>query len=126
MTYQTLAVEQRGAVALVTLDRPEKANAMEEAMWHEIRDAMRWADATDAVRVVVLRGAGKHFTAGIDLAMLQGISDRIRHPDPARASEKLRRLILDLQDTLTSVERCRKPVIAAIHGVCYGGGIDLV
>lgn len=126
MTYQTLAVEQRGAVALVTLDRPEKANAMEEAMWHEIRDAMRWADATDAVRVVVLRGAGRHFTAGIDLAMLQGISDRIRHADPARASEKLRRLILDLQDTLTSVERCRKPVIAAIHGVCYGGGIDLV
>ena len=126
MTYQTLAVEQRDAVAFVTLDRPDKANAMEEAMWHEIREAMRWADATDAVRVVVLRGAGKHFTAGIDLAMLQGIAARIRHADPARASEKLRRLILDLQDTLTSVERCRKPVIAAIHGACYGGGIDLV
>jgi len=126
MTYKTLAVEQRGAVALVTLDRPEKANAMEEAMWHEIRDAMRWADATDAVRVVVLRGAGKHFTAGIDLAMLQGLATRIRHADPARASEKLRLLIRDLQDTLTAVERCRKPVIAAIHGGCYGGGIDLV
>jgi len=126
MTYQTLAVEQRGAVALVTLDRPDKANAMEEAMWHEIRDAMRWADATDAVRVVVLRGAGKHFTAGIDLAMLQGLAERIRHRDPARASEKLRRVILDLQDTMSSVERCRKPVIAAIHGACYGGGVDLV
>ena len=125
MTYQTLSVEQRGAVALVTLDRPEKANAMEEAMWHEIRDAMRWADATDAVRVVVLRGAGKHFTAGIDLAMLQGLATRIRHADPARASEKLRLLIRDLQDTLTAVERCRKPVIAAIHGACYGGGVDL-
>ena len=43
-----------------------------------------------------------------------------------RSREKLRRMILDLQDTLTSIERCRKPVLAAIHGACIGGGIDLV
>jgi enoyl-CoA hydratase len=87
---------------------------------------MRHADETDAIRVVVLRGAGKHFTAGIDLAMLEGLAARLRDEDGARSREKLRRVILDLQDTLTSIERCRKPVIAAVHGVCYGGGIDLV
>jgi enoyl-CoA hydratase len=126
MTFQTLAVERRDAVALVTLNRPDKANAMEEAMWHELRDAMREADESDGVRVVVLRGAGRHFTAGIDLAMLEGLAARIRHADGARSREKLRRLILDLQDTLTAIERCRKPVIAAVHGACYGGGMDLV
>jgi enoyl-CoA hydratase len=125
MAYTTLTLEARGPVAVVTLNRPEKANALEEAMWHEIRDAMREVDGTDALRVAIVRGAGRHFTAGIDLAMLEGLAARIRHPDPARAAERLRRLILDLQDTLTAIERCRKPVIAAIHGACFGGGVDL-
>jgi enoyl-CoA hydratase len=126
MQATTLAHERHGAVAVITLNRPERANAMEEAMWHELREAMREADGADAVRVVVLRGAGKHFTAGIDLAMLEGLAARIRDDDGARGREKLRRLILDLQDTLTAIERCRKPVIAAVHGACYGGGMDLV
>jgi enoyl-CoA hydratase len=126
MHATTIVLEQHGPVAVLTLNRPEKANAMEEAMWHELRDAMRHADGTDAIRVVVLRGAGRHFTAGIDLAMLEGLAARLRDEDGARSREKLRRVILDLQDTLTSIERCRKPVIAAVHGACYGGGIDLV
>jgi enoyl-CoA hydratase len=126
MQATTLTLERHGAVAVVTLNRPDKANAMEEAMWHELREAMRHADGEDAIRVVVLRGAGRHFTAGIDLAMLEGLAGRIRDEDGARGREKLRRLILDLQDTLTAIERCRKPVIAAVHGACYGGGVDLV
>ncbi len=126
MQATTLTLERQGAVAVLTLNRPGKANAMEEAMWHELRDAMRHADETGAIRAVVLRGAGKHFTAGIDLAMLEGLAARLRDEDGARSREKLRRLILDLQETLTSIERCRKPVLAAVHGACYGGGIDLV
>jgi enoyl-CoA hydratase len=78
------------------------------------------------VRVAVLCGAGRNFCSGIDLAMLMGIAPRIAHRDAARSREALRRLILDLQDCLTSVERCRKPVLAAIHGACVGGAIDLV
>ena len=126
MAYDTLTFDLHGPVAVLTLNRPDKANAMEEAMWHEIRRAMREADETPAVRAVVMKGAGRHFTAGIDLAMLEGLAARIRDEDGARGREKLRRLILDLQDTLTSIERCRKPVIAAVHGACYGGGMDLV
>jgi enoyl-CoA hydratase/carnithine racemase len=126
MEFSTLAVNRLDAVATVTLNRPDKANAMEEAMWHELREAMHWADATPEVRVVVINGAGRHFTAGIDLAMLTGIGERIRNADEARGREALRRLILELQDTLTSVERCRKPVIAAVHGACMGAGMDLI
>ena len=126
MSPATLRLERDGAVLVVELNRPAKANAMEEAMWHELRDAMHEADRDDTVRVVVIRGAGKHFTAGIDLAMLGSIAAQIRHEDGARSREKLRRLILDLQDTLSSIEQCRKPVIAAIHGACVGGGIDLI
>lgn len=124
--YQTLSIRVQDAVAIVELNRPEKANAMEEAMWQEIRQAMHWVDAAAEIRVVILRGAGRHFTAGIDLAMLGSINAQIHDADPARSREKLRRLILDLQDTLSSIERCRKPVIAAIHGACVGGGIDLI
>jgi enoyl-CoA hydratase/carnithine racemase len=125
MNHETLQTELAGAVATVTLNRPDKANAMSATLWQEVRAVMRWADETDAVRVVVLRGAGRHFTSGIDLAMLAGIEQDVRDDCPARSREKLRRTILDLQDCLGSVERCRKPVLAAIHGACIGGGVDL-
>jgi enoyl-CoA hydratase len=57
---------------------------------------------------------------------MMGLPAHIADDCEGRMREKLRRLILDLQDTLTSLERCRKPVLAAIHGACIGGGIDLI
>jgi len=126
MEFQTLKVALTGPVASIELNRPERANAMELGMWMELRDAMRWLDETAEARVGVISGAGKHFTAGIDLSLLGGLQAQITDDCDGRSREKLRRVILDLQDTLTSIERCRKPVIAAIHGACVGGGIDLI
>ena len=126
MEFRTLKVALDGPVASIELNRPERANAMELGMWTELRDAMRWLDETAAARVGVISGAGKHFTSGIDLGMLAGIQAQIRDDCDGRSREKLRRVILDLQDTLSSIERCRKPLIAAIHGACVGGGIDLI
>ena len=126
MEFQTLKVALDGPVASIVLNRPERANAMELAMWLELREAMRWLDDSAAARVGVITGAGKHFTAGVDLAMLAGMKAQIQDDCDGRSREKLRRLILELQDTLSSIERCRKPVIAAIHGACLGGGIDLI
>jgi len=126
MEFKTLIVTLTDQVATIELNRPERANAMELAMWMELREAMRWLDETAAARVGVISGAGKHFTAGIDLGMLAGMQEQIRDDCDGRAREKLRRVILDLQDTLSSIERCRKPVVAAIHGACVGAGIDLI
>ena len=126
MTYKTLAVSLVDHIATVRLNRPDKANAMNADMWQEIRQAFRWVDDTPDARVAILEGEGKLFTAGIDLEMMMGVGPSIQNDCEARMRENLRRLILDMQDTLTSLERCRKPVLAAIHGGCIGGGIDLV
>ena len=122
----TIAIDFNDGIADIRLNRAERSNAMNEAMWQELRTAFNWADATPVVRVVILSGAGKNFCAGIDLAMLGGVAEAVANKDPARSREALRRLILDLQDCLSSIERCRKPVLAAIHGVCIGGAVDLV
>lgn len=122
----TIVIDFAEGVADIRLNRAERSNAMNEAMWQELRTAFNWADATAAVRVVILGGAGKNFCAGIDLAMLGGVAEAVAHKDAARSREALRRLILDLQDCLSTIERCRKPVLAAIHGACIGGAVDLV
>jgi enoyl-CoA hydratase len=125
MTYQRLNVSVAGGVAVIELARPEKANALDLPMWHELREAMRWLDETPGARVGVLRGAGAGFTSGIDLSLLAGLREQIADPCEGRSREKLRRLVLDLQDTLTSIDRCRKPVLAAVHGACIGAGVDI-
>lgn len=125
-TLTTIALSQRDHVAHISLNRPEKANAMNAPMWQEIRKAMQWVDATPSIRVAIINGNGANFCAGIDLGMMMALGKQIEDACDARTRENLRNVILDLQDTLTSVERCRKPVIAAIHGACIGGAIDLI
>jgi len=124
--YSAITVSLSDHIATITLNRPDKANAMNLAMWHEIRQAFKWVDATPEARVAILQGEGKLFTSGIDLQMMMGMSDQIQNDCEARMRENLRQVILDLQDTLTALERCRKPVLAAVHGACIGGGIDLI
>jgi len=125
-SLETLSLSLDGHIATVRLNRPEKANAMNATMWLEIREAFRWVDEAAEARVAVLQAEGKLFTAGIDLQMMLGLGAQIADDCEGRQREKLRRIILDLQDTLSSLERCRKPVLAAIHGGCIGGGIDLI
>lgn len=124
--YTTLSLTLADHVAEIRLNRPDKSNAINDAMWQEIRHACEWVDNTPEARVAIISGEGRNFCAGIDLAMLAGIQQRIAHADGARSREALRRLILNLQDCLSSIERCRKPVIAAIQGACIGGALDLV
>ena len=68
--YQAFRVELKDKIAHVQINRPEKRNAMNSAFWTEIIEIFTWADRTDDVRVVVLSGAGEHFSSGIDLNLL--------------------------------------------------------
>lgn len=122
--YETLAVSLDEAVALVELNRPDKANSMNAAMWREIGDCMRWCDAERGVRAVVLAGRGRHFCAGIDLEMFASLDDPAL--EPGRRAERRRDTIERLQADLTAIERCRKPVLAAVHAACIGGGVDMI
>lgn len=126
MEFETVAITLEANIATVRLMRPDKANAMNLTMWHDIRRAFEWVDAHPEARVAVLEGEGNNFTSGIDLKMMADMGPMIANDCEGRMRESLRRLVLDLQDTLTSLERCRKPVLAAVHGACIGGGIDLI
>ncbi|WP_293001203.1 crotonase/enoyl-CoA hydratase family protein [Nevskia sp.] len=126
MNYTTLKIELDGPVARLILNRPDKANAMSEPMWAELPQAAAWLNAQPQVRVVILTGAGRHFTAGIDLEVLHSLSAKVLKPGcPARARESLRDWILWAQNSLTAIENIRVPVIAEIQGACVGGGVDL-
>jgi len=123
--YKAFRVELADKVAQVVIDRPEKINAMNADFWAEIIDVFRWVDDTDEVRVVVLSGAGPHFSSGIDLQLLAQVGAQLGK-DVGRNAEQLRRKILSLQASFNAVDHCRKPVIAAIQGYCLGGAIDLI
>jgi enoyl-CoA hydratase len=122
MTYR---VENR--IATLSFDRPERANALDLEAWHALRDNLQRADTNPEVHVVVLNGKGKHFCAGIDLSVLQGLPQLLAQGAGAGAKKaRLIEFIQDLQDCITAIEHCSKPVIAAIHGSCIGGGVDII
>ncbi|BAN49399.1 crotonase/enoyl-CoA hydratase family protein [Metapseudomonas resinovorans] len=123
--YKAFRVELADKIAHVQINRPEKINAMNADFWREIIEVFREIEDNDAVRVVVLSGAGKHFSSGIDLMMLASVGAKLG-PDAGRNARSLRRTILELQASFNAVDNCSKPVIAAIQGYCLGGAIDLV
>lgn len=123
--FVTFALEVHEGIARVALNRPDRANAFNHEMWRELGQVMRWIDATAEVRVAILGGRGRHFTAGIDLDMLGELRAGIGNIGPARQQEALFAIIRELQATVSAIEICRKPIIAAIHGACFGGGIDI-
>ena len=123
--YTAFKVELSNSIAHVQINRPEKINAMNAAFWSEIVEIFQWIDETDAVRVVVISGAGKHFSSGIDLMLLASVANEMGK-DVGRNARLLRRKILQMQASFNAVDNCRKPVLAAIQGYCLGGAIDLI
>ena len=124
--FTHIEVEIRDKVAHAFLARPEKANAMNHTLWFEIEKLANWADETPGVRVLVLAGRGRHFTAGIDFSMVMSLFSKVASLPEGTKQETMLHEIIALQRAFTALEKCRKPVIAAVHGSCYGGGIDLI
>lgn len=120
----TVRTERDGAVTTLTLNRPERLNAITPELAADLRAALAAANADDAVRVVRLRGAGRAFCAGYDIGwgsewMVQAEGDR-----PWDPMADLRNMNGFVQETYMALWRSPKPVIAQVHGFCVGGGTD--
>jgi enoyl-CoA hydratase len=125
MRYTTFTCDVRDHVAHVELCRPQALNTMNKEFWEEIPAVFAELDADPSVRAVVISSTGKHFTAGLDLNWA-GQTLGERPADAGRAREQFRRHIKHMQEPFSAVDRCRVPVIAAIHGGCIGGGVDFI
>ncbi len=127
---EVLTIEVNGHVATLWLDRPDKRNAMGPAFWSDLPPAMAAIGSDPELRAVVVAARGPHFSVGLDLVAMSGLtgspnSDNGAPPSMAARARSARAQILSLQASVTSVADCPLPVIAAIHGYCIGGGVDL-
>jgi enoyl-CoA hydratase len=123
MDFETIIFEQQGPTAIITLNRPERRNALSLALQRELAAALNEADDRTAVHSVVLRGAGPHFCAGADLSEYAAdrgpaYRGRAEIDDDIWRLEQAQRLRMTLFDM-------HKPVIAQVHGTCIGVGTDL-
>jgi enoyl-CoA hydratase len=125
MQYTTFDLTIENNVAHLRFNRPLKHNTMSLEFWREFPHAIKAIDEGAQARVLVISGEGKHFCAGMDLAVFT--SGAIKRPkDPARRNEHMRQVVLQLQAVISSVEDMRIPVLAAIQGGAIGGALDLV
>jgi len=118
--------EKKGQVGRIILNRPEKRNAMNLAVWEALDRAIGAAGEDPEVRVVILKGEGKSFCAGIDLGPENELISAIGHKPGATQKLNFFQKIKEVQDIHNHLERLSKPSIAAIHGHCLGAGLELV
>lgn len=119
-----ITLERDGHVATVWLDRPDKRNAMGKEFWDDLPRAIAELGDDDGVRAIVIAAKGPSFTVGLDLVAFAELGSG--EGSPVRQRRDLLDMIRRMQWTMTSIDKCDKPVIAAIHGYCLGGGIDLI
>lgn len=118
MTYETLAVQDSASgVAVVTLNRPGKLNALTDAMFTELHDAVRSLAARDEVRAVVLTGSGRGFCAGLDLDLAAEL--------PAMPATRFYEAQKRWASAVAALRLTRLPVIAAVNGAAAGAGFSI-
>src|SRR5258707_10238982 len=113
-----LAIERQGPVGLVTMNRPERHNAFDDALIAELTEALRSMEAEDGIRVLVLSGAGKSFSAGADLNWMKRMA--------GFSMDENRRDAMGLATLMRTLAHLRKPTIARVQGAALGGGVGLV
>lgn len=122
MDYETILYEIESGKARITLNRPEKLNAISWQMQQELRSALSAADRDPTVHVVIVRGAGRAFSAGYDISPPPG---EMTHAATAHTLERDTWLLEQALDQRLIVFDMHKPVIGQVHGYCLAGGTDL-
>jgi enoyl-CoA hydratase len=126
MNFKSLEITVENHIAHVKLNRPEALNSMNVDFWQEFPVAIKQINEQGEARVIMLSSTGKHFCAGMDLAVFTSGNSIPMTGDPSRMAENLRRAVLQLQDAFNVLEDARVPVLSAIHGGCIGGAVDMV
>jgi enoyl-CoA hydratase len=122
--WQCFEVSVNAGVAHVCLNHPERLNSMVPAFWAELPQLMRELDEAGGVRVAVISSTGRHFSAGMDLAVFE--SSGALGTATVSAREQFRQQLKRLQESFNAIAQARFPVIAAVQGGCIGGAVDLV
>jgi enoyl-CoA hydratase len=122
---QYVMYHREGYIGSITLNRPDKRNALNPEVWEQLDQAIAEAEKDDPARVVLVRGAGKSFCAGLDLSPDNALLAFIGQP--ASASQKIGfyRAVRRAQDVHTRLERLTRPTIAVVQGHCMGAGLEL-
>jgi enoyl-CoA hydratase/carnithine racemase len=118
MDYQTITVERDGSVAILTFNRPKVLNAFDPTLVAETGQALETLGSDARVSAIVVRGAGRAFSAGFDLKAGAATAGQRGPEEWRRVLEADFRFIMDFWD-------CPKPTIAAVHGYCIGGAFEL-
>ncbi|CAN5316897.1 crotonase/enoyl-CoA hydratase family protein [soil metagenome] len=127
LQYRCFDVEIEESIAHIRLKRPEAMNTMIPAFWRELPQIVRWIDHEALARCIVISSTGKHFSAGMDLAVFGGGASSLKpaSDDPFMVAEARRHHVRELQDSFSCLDEARMPVLAAIQGGCVGGAVDL-
>lgn len=131
MSYKCFEVTIKNNIAHIVLNRPKKRNSMIHEFWDELPLIVKEIDSNSKARVIVLSSTGPHFTAGLDLSVF---GSSIKTSTDADAQEKLQRqegarffdTVKYMQEAFSCLDNCRLPVLAAIQGGAFGGGVDLI
>jgi enoyl-CoA hydratase len=128
--YECFSVSIEGGVAHIQLKRPEAMNTMTRAFWNELPAIVKDIDENARARCIVISSTGKHFSAGMDLAVFASGGTTVGAPgageaDRQTAGESFRYHVRSLQDSFSCLDQARMPVLVAIQGGCIGGAVDM-
>jgi enoyl-CoA hydratase len=127
ITYESLKLEQAGGVLTLTLLGLGKGNAMGPQFWDELPRAIDEISASPEVRAVIVRGSGDHFSYGLDLPqMMPKLAAMVGANQMADKRRELMDMIRQMQSGFQKMHESPKPFIAAIHGWCIGGGVNMI